>query len=86
MSATVYEAKNALLKAGFTLNLKEVRDFPHVLEARYEDVEAVLKGIGYTGMFLTERTLKAKPRREDASFAEEEGGQLSLWPDHRAST
>lgn len=84
--ADVYQAKNALIKAGFTLNLRECRPFPHVLEARYEDVEAVLKGIGYTGMFLTERTLRTKPRREDATFAEEEGGQLSLWPDHRAST
>lgn len=83
---TFYEAKNALIKAGFMLNLRECRPFPHVLEARYEDVETFLKGIGYTGMFLTERTLKAKPRREDATFAEEEGGQLSLWPDHRAST
>lgn len=83
---TFYEAKNALLKAGYKLNLREVRDFPHVLEAKYEDVEALMKEIGYTGMFLTERTLRTKPRREDATFAEEEGGQLSLWPDHRAST
>lgn len=65
MSATVYEAKNALLRAGFTLNLKEVRDFPHVLEAKYEDVEAVLKDIGYTGKFLTERTIKQRKENDE---------------------
>ena len=60
MSATLYEAKNALLRAGYKLNLREVRDFPHVLEAKYEDVEALMKEIGYTGKFLTERTIKTR--------------------------
>lgn len=58
--ADVYQAKNALLRAGYKLNLREVRDFPHVLEAKYEDVEALMKEIGYTGKFLTERTIKTR--------------------------
>lgn len=49
MSATLCEAKNALLRAGFTLNLKEVRDFSHVLEAKYEDVEAWNRRVGVRG-------------------------------------
>ena len=65
MSATLYEAKNALLRAGFTLNLREVRDFPHVMEAKYEDVEAVLKDIGYIGKFLTERTIKQRKENDE---------------------
>ena len=80
--ADVYEAKNALIKAGFMLNMCEVRPFPHVLEARYEDVEAVLRGIGYTGKFLVERTIKTRQRaseRTTEALQEDEDGQLSLF-------
>ena len=80
--ADVYEAKNALMRAGFMLNLREVRPFPHVIEAQYEDVEAVLRGIGYTGKFLVERTIKTQQRaseRAREALQEEEDGQLSLF-------
>ena len=62
---TFYEAKNALLRAGYKLNLREVRDFPHVLEAKYEDVETLMKEIGYTGKFLTERTIKTRKEKDE---------------------
>ena len=80
--ADVYEAKNALRRAGFELNMREVRPFPHVIEARYEDVADVLMGIGYTGKFLVERTIKTQQRaseRAREALQEEEDGQLSLF-------
>ena len=80
--ADVYEAKNALRRAGFELNMREARPFPHVLEARYEDVEAVLRDVGYTGKFLVERTIKTRQRASEQAteaLREEDDGQLSFF-------
>lgn len=65
MPTSIYEAKTALTKAGYRINSREVRDFIHVLDAKFEDVDALMKKIGYTGKFMTERTIKTRKANDE---------------------